>query len=171
MRSMMRCFIAILPLTSGCSVLGIGDRGTEVGVIALSGGLGASASAVDPSRAPAAAEPCCDNSPVLEAPDTVAAGVAFDAVVRTFGPNGCWRAAGHRESGSATTIEVTPYDEDISEGRMCTTAIVRLPRTVRLVFSTAGTGTLIVRGRVSSLGGSAVSTDSMTTVSKTVVVR
>lgn len=172
MRFTRRCLIAILYLNAGCSFLGVGDRRAEVGVIALAGGFGASGAAAATSLEPVeVVEPCCSDSPVLEAPDTVAAGVAFAATVRTYGNDGCWRSAGYRESESEMTIEITPYDEYGGEGRLCTMAIVRLPRTVRLTFATVGTGTLVVRGRVGTLGGGTVSGDSMTTVSKTVVVR
>lgn len=173
MRASIVSLTASLALATGCSLLEVGNGDSRIGIIAfVDSPLPIASVSHQLPEAGTSVDGCCGSSPVLEVPDTVTAGVAFDAIVRTFGNNGCWRAAGYRESTSGMTIEITPYDESGDDGgRVCTMAIVRLPRTARVSFANAGIGTIVVRGRVSSIGGSVVSADSMTTVSTTVVVR
>jgi hypothetical protein len=91
--------------------------------------------------------------PVLVAPDTVQAGVPFDAVVTTIGASGCWSAGGARVSASAALAVITPYDiaprhHANGEPLFCTAALVRLPRTVQLTFGQRGEATIRVEGRV-----------------------
>lgn len=167
---LLRCLLTTSTL-AGCSAFGVTDRNTVIGVIARD------ASPTVSNTAPAQSvssshivETCCTDSPVLEAPDTVISGVSFEAILRTYGSNGCWRAAGYRESKSAMTIELTPHDEDGSEGKFCTMAVVRLRRTARLRFDSPGVGTIIVRGRLVFTGGGMTSPDSLVSVSKQVVV-
>lgn len=90
---------------------------------------------------------CCESDPVLEAPDTTTVGVAFDIVVRTFGPNGCWWGSGASTEGEASAVTITPFDMDRSGGKLCAQAIVRLPRTIKVTFSALGEGVIRVRGR------------------------
>jgi hypothetical protein len=88
--------------------------------------------------------------PVLEAPDTVEAGQAFDILVRTYGPDGCWREDGAVASVTGLVATVTPYDRDRGaedRSRACADMVVRLPRTVRLVFTEPGEAVLRVLGR------------------------
>jgi hypothetical protein len=88
-------------------------------------------------------------APVLEAPDSVRVGESFQIAVRTYGSDGCWRAAGETVSSSGMSVEITPYDErNTSRSVLCPTMIVRLPRTVTLSFSQPGEATLFILGRV-----------------------
>jgi hypothetical protein len=91
--------------------------------------------------------------PVLVAPDTVQAGVPFDAVVTTIGASGCWRAAGARLAASPALAVITPYDvapthHANGEPLFCTGALVRLSRSVQLTFGQRGEATIRVEGRV-----------------------
>lgn len=109
--------------------------------------------------------------PVLEAPDTVAAGGAFDVVVRTYGSDGCWRAAGAKTSRTDRTFTITPYDEHrVGAGWMCTMLVVRLPRTVRVTFAHPGEGVLRVNGR-KVLGDRLAGRKELTTIEKRIVIR
>ncbi len=88
--------------------------------------------------------------PMLEAPDTVAAGTAFEIIVRTAGPGGCWQAAGAEVSGSGLFIEVVPYDRVV--GPTCADADALMSRIVELVFSEPGEGVLRITGRIVIFG-------------------
>lgn len=86
--------------------------------------------------------------PAVEAPDTVDVGQPFDLIVRTYGSNGCWRAAGGDVKRAPGTIRVAPMDANMSSTRtQCTTEIVRLPRVFHLVISEPGEVRILVTGR------------------------
>lgn len=126
------------------------------------------------SGSSSAASPLSDvvEKPVLEAPDTVSAGVPFDMVVRTYGADGCWSEAGAEISVTALTMTVTPYDRREQRAEhLCTMAVVRLPRTVRASFSERGEGVVRVTGRKVLTGSGTASQEDLVTVEKWVVVR
>jgi hypothetical protein len=90
---------------------------------------------------------------VLSAPDTVNAGVPFQAVVTTIGASGCWRADGATTTMTVRQATITPYDfvhSRFADGSpmFCTAALVSLPRTVAITFAEAGEATIRVEGRV-----------------------
>jgi hypothetical protein len=90
---------------------------------------------------------------VLSAPDTVNAGVAFQAVVTTIGASGCWEADGATTNMTALQATITPYDfvrSRFADGSpmFCTAALVSLPRTVTITFAQAGEARIRVEGRV-----------------------
>jgi hypothetical protein len=111
---------------------------------------------------------------VLSAPDTVAAGVPFVATVTTIGASGCWQADGATTKMAAQQATITPYDfvrTHFSDGTpaVCTTALVSLPRTVTITFTTKGEATIRVEGRVVR-NGDLTSTQPVA-VEKSVIVR
>jgi hypothetical protein len=110
---------------------------------------------------------------VLRAPDTVTAGVRFDATITTVGLSGCWREAGADIGYDVRLVLVIPYDLVVTridgEPRLCTGALVQLPRTVRLVFGQTGNATLRVSGR--KLTGGVLGSGMPVSIEKQVVVR
>lgn len=111
-------------------------------------------------------------APVLEAPDTATAGVPFEVIVNTYGADGCWRAAGAEITATGSTAEITPYDIDANpQTAMCIMAVRRLPRSVRISFSTPGEGLIRVTGRRVVDDTGAELRDDTVTIEKRVVVR
>jgi hypothetical protein len=108
--------------------------------------------------------------PRIVAPDTVQAGVHFDATVSTVGADGCWRAEGATVELAPMLAAVRPYDRaNHSGGTVCPQMVVNLPRTVRLVFAEPGEGVIRVHGRRVVDGNLAAATEA--TVERRVVVR
>jgi hypothetical protein len=106
----------------------------------------------------------------IVAPDTVAAGVFFDATVTTVGANGCWSSDGAEVQLAPMVAEVRPHDRNGRGSNMaCTMALVDLPRTVRLRFAEAGEATIRVHGRRVVDGDFQGATEG--TIEKRVVVR
>jgi hypothetical protein len=166
------CCIALpFVLAAGCSSLtGPGDRqmgiiGTEDGETLLHAGSAGAVSSVLPDGA-GTSDPLL--LPVLESPDTVAVSTPFEAVVRTLGPDGCWRADGARVSGAPNGAEIVPYDR--ISGQNCTDAVRRLARTVTLRFDDSGEAVLRVTGRIISSDGGQ-SHERIGSVEKRIVVR
>ena len=91
--------------------------------------------------------------PALEAPDTVTAGEPFEIIVRTGGPDSCWRADGQKIKTAPGIIEVTPYDR-IIVGYGCADASVLLERTAEVVFNDPGKAVLRLTGRILLVGDS-----------------
>ena len=110
---------------------------------------------------------------VLAAPDTVAAGAAFDVTIATVGRRECWRQDGADVAYETKLAVVTPYDLVMTkvDGAPvgCAEMLVQLPRTVRLVFGQTGVATLRVRGR--RVTGGELSSATPATVEKQIVVR
>lgn len=89
-------FVATTVVSAGCGLITGPDA-----VIGIVERIGPSLSAIPPksvaqlrSSDPTPPAACCDDDPVLEAPDTVRAAVAFTVLVRTYGAHGCWRGTG-----------------------------------------------------------------------------
>ncbi len=110
-----------------------------------------------------------DDLPVLEAPDTVEAGIRFAVVVRTYGSSGCWSEAGAERSTTGLVIAITPYDRH--KNVLCHGALVRLPRTLAFSLSQRGEGVIRVTGRAGVSGSGSGSRDTYATVEKRVIVR
>lgn len=87
----------------------------------------------------------------IAAPDTVQAGVPFQAVVTTVGLAGCWREAGSETEAHPALAVVTPYDyaPNMQKGTdiACTGDLKELPRAVEVRFTEPGTAILRVSGR------------------------
>lgn len=75
-------------------------------------------------------------------------GVPFEVVVRTLGNSGCWEVARTDVENGPDLAEVTPVDRDrISEGIVCTAAMVELVHELELTFTELGEALIRVRGR------------------------
>lgn len=106
--------------------------------------------------------------PLLEAPDTVDAGVVFQIIVRTSATAGCNAPDGAEVAAADTMVEVVPYDRKTGPG--CWDAVGALPRSVELVFPDPGDVLIRVTGRVLIVGDSVVE-ERMGSVDHPVVVR
>jgi hypothetical protein len=82
----------------------------------------------------------------LVAPDTVAAGEAFDVEVTTIGLNGCWRAGGQSVQVEDGVVTLTPSDVR-SGAHVCTQILSELRHSSRVTLATPGEWTLRVAGR------------------------
>jgi hypothetical protein len=88
---------------------------------------------------------------VLQAPDTVDAGQAFEVRTNTVGPNGCWRSDGQTVGKVGRVVVLRPYDSH-SGSEVCTEALVYLSHSSTLVLDEPGEWTLRVNGRRLRMG-------------------
>ena len=85
---------------------------------------------------------------VVTAPDTVAVGTSFTAVVTTLGSSSCTRAAGAHVGVSGLTATVVPFDSVPGDKHAtCTSDLRAFPRDVSLTFGAAGQAAIAVAGR------------------------
>ncbi len=103
----------------------------------------------------------------LVVPDTVGAGVTFQATVTTYGPSSCWKADGATVDVAGLTAEIVPYDVT-TVGGGCTAVTVYPTRQVGITFGQTGIGTVRVKGRQM---GTDVGTQPTVLIEKQVVVR
>ena len=82
----------------------------------------------------------------ITAPQSVQAGAEFSVIVRTVGPNGCWRAGDTPVEYAAGEVRITPYDVH-SGAQACTELLGYLPHPVKLRLDTPGEVVLRVQGR------------------------
>lgn len=68
------------------------------------------------------------------APDSVAAGAAFDVLISTWGPDGCWRKGSDRihQKGPLQSYILPSDREHVGRGGICTDNIVNFQHTVRM---------------------------------------
>lgn len=157
-------------LLSGCDLVS-SQGGREVGIIGTEGAGLFRSEAVSRDRAAGAGGGESQDPlalPVLEAPDTVAAGASVEITVRTLGPNGCWREDGATVSSSAFEIEIVPYDR--VAGQNCTDAVRRLARRVIVRFDEPGEAVLRVTGRIVSWPAGE-QTERLDSIERSIVVR
>lgn len=83
---------------------------------------------------------------VIEAPDTVNAGQAFEITVYTIGPTGCWAADGADVHTGSTIVHVTPWDRH-SGAEVCSTVLSYLERSVMVTLLQPGEWTIRASGR------------------------
>lgn len=95
---------------------------------------------------------------VIEAPDTVRAGVAFGAVVNTSGSSSCTTPVRTDVVVDGLVARITPYDRVAEEGTDCTADVAPRPHPVEITFPKAGAGTLEVRARTRNASGTPVDT-------------
>lgn len=81
---------------------------------------------------------------VLEAPDTVLAGSAFDVTVNTFGSSSCVRAERLDVEVTGAVARLTPYDRVAPAGSPCTPDLSAHPHTASVTFASPGPATLEV---------------------------
>jgi hypothetical protein len=103
---------------------------------------------------------------VIEAPDTVTVGQAFQAVVNTIGPSGCWTADGLEVQTAGRVVGMTAWDRH-SGADVCTTVLTLLAHPTNLTLDQTGEWTLKVTGRRVRDGQA----DDMVTAERTVYVR
>jgi hypothetical protein len=99
---------------------------------------------------------------MVQLPDTVAAGEAFAATVRTYG-GGCTKKGDTKVEVDDLRATVTPYDFRV-ESNICTDILNAFQHTAMLRFQRAGTAEVVVRGRKQP-------GDEVVTVKRMVVVR
>lgn len=108
-------------------------------------------------------------APALVVPDTADVGQEFSVTVDTYGPDGCWQAAGTDVNQKDLIISIVAYDKmEQGPGVVCTMAPVRLPRTLSVAFHSRGAGLVKLTGR--RIYESGESPDTIT-IEKVVVVR
>ncbi len=88
--------------------------------------------------------PTDDLTPVIQAPDTVPAALAFEVVVNTFGSSGCVQPDGVALAPGPAHATVIPYDLVASEA--CTRDFAPRPHPVTLVFTQPGSARIVVHG-------------------------
>ena len=86
--------------------------------------------------------------PTIEAPDTVRAGIAFGAVVNTFGSSTCVIPDGVELTLGPAEARVVPYDEVTTGGGgvACTADLAARPHPVELRFTQAGVARIVAAG-------------------------
>jgi hypothetical protein len=87
---------------------------------------------------------------VIEAPDTVLAGSAFEVTVNTFGSSSCVRAERLDVEVVGSVARLTPYDRVAPSDQPCTPDIATHPHTASVTFPTRGHAVLEVLGRAGS---------------------
>jgi hypothetical protein len=87
---------------------------------------------------------------VIEAPDTVRAGRAFEVTVNTVGSSSCVRAERLEVQVTDTVARLTPYDRVAPDGVPCTEDLAAHPHVASVTFPSRGTGALEVLGRSSA---------------------
>jgi hypothetical protein len=87
----------------------------------------------------------------LTAPDTVAAGEAFEVMTHTVGPSGCWRSDGQTVTTAGRVVVVRPYDSH-SGSEACTEVLLFLAHSATLVLTEPGEWILRVDGRRLRMG-------------------
>lgn len=104
--------------------------------------------------------------PLLDAPDTVAAGVPFTVSVRTYG-GGCIDEGDTQVGIDGQTVEIRPFDvfpTDLPDNYACPSILRFYSHIASVRLDRAGVATLRAIGRVSP-------GDSTTTIERTLVVR
>jgi hypothetical protein len=99
---------------------------------------------------------------VIEAADTVQAGVAFGVTVNTFGSSSCVRAERLDVTVDGAVARLTPYDRVAPSNVACTEDFGSHPHTGTVTFATPGDAVLEAVGKAGS---------GDTVVRKAVVVR
>jgi hypothetical protein len=83
-------------------------------------------------------------TPVIDAPDTVHAAIAFEVVVNTFGSSGCVEPDGVALAAGPAYATVIPYDL-VAPGA-CTRDFAAQPHPVTLTFTQPGSARIVVHG-------------------------
>lgn len=89
-----------------------------------------------------------EGDPYMEVPDTVDAGVPFTLVARTYG-NSCVRLGPTDVVQGPSAAVVVPYDYTVLSGGPCQDELNSFDHEVVLVFSSEGSATVTVQGRIS----------------------
>jgi hypothetical protein len=158
--------LLLLPAVTACEMATGPDGQRVVGILEWQ-------SAAQGSLASSSLMMADGNIAVITAPDTVDAGVPFEATITTVGSDGCWREAGAEKEMADHLAVVVPYDRVLTEKNGesigCTQALVWLPRFVEITFAESGEAILRVKGRKVIGGNYAEATP--VTVEKRIFVR
>ena len=84
---------------------------------------------------------------IIEAPDTVLAGRAFEVTVNTLGSSSCVRPERLDVEMTDTVARLTPYDRVAPAGTPCTEDLTAHPHVASVTFPSRGSGMLEVLGR------------------------
>jgi hypothetical protein len=104
----------------------------------------------------------------IAAPDTVAAGEPFDAVVYSYGSTTCATPVRADVAMDGLVARVTPYVRVPDDpGTVCTEDESPRPHPVRLTFPAAGAGVIELHGRAADEAG----TVGPVVISRTIVIR
>lgn len=82
----------------------------------------------------------------ITAPATARVGVPFEVIVRTIGPNGCWRAGDTTVEHAAGEVRITAYDVH-SGAQACPELLGYLPHRVQVTLDAPGEVILRAQGR------------------------
>jgi hypothetical protein len=84
---------------------------------------------------------------IIEAPDTVFAGRAFEVTVNTIGSSSCVRPERLDVAMADSVARLTPYDRVAPTGTPCTEDLTTHPHVASVTFPSRGSGMLEVLGR------------------------
>jgi len=84
---------------------------------------------------------------IIEAPDTVLAGSAFEVTVNTFGSSSCVRPERLDVEMADSVARLTPYDRVAPASTPCTDDLRAHPHVASVTFPSRGSGMLEVLGR------------------------
>lgn len=136
--------LAVLALTAACG-------GSEPSEPAHEQNLGGT-----PERRVGVIAGAGEGAVVIDAPETVPAGVPFTVVVNSFGSSSCVQPDGVESATGAAAATITPYDL-VSEGVPCTKDHAARPHPVTLTFTEPGPARITARGMAPGGGWTTVS--------------
>ena len=116
---------------------------TALSLALMAGGCSSNTEPADPRQVGVIA-PTDYLTPVIDAPDTVHAALAFEVVVNTFGSSGCVQPDGVALATGPAHATLIPYDV-VSQGA-CTRDFAARPHPVTLAFTRPGLARIVVHG-------------------------
>jgi hypothetical protein len=123
----LTAIIGAVFVATSCSGFTDSETGRVVGIISTGGG----------------------RPTVIEAPDTVRLGLAFDAIVNSFGSSSCTTPDGVKLTLEPAVARVIPFDRVPADNSVaCTADISPRPHPVELRFTAPGTATIVAEGMV-----------------------
>lgn len=117
---------------------------TTLSLVLLAGGCSSSPAGPAGPRQVGVIAPTDYLTPVIDAPDTVHAAIAFEVVVNTFGSSGCVQPDGVTLVTGPALAAVVPYD--LVTSGMCPRDFAPRPHPVTLRFTRPGPARIVVRG-------------------------
>lgn len=117
---------------------------TTLSLVLMAGGCSSSTTEPAGPRQVGVIAPTDYLTPVIDAPDTVHAAIAFELVVNTFGSSGCVQPDGASLAAGPAHATVIPYDLVMSGA--CTRDFTARPHPVTLRFTQPGLARIVVHG-------------------------
>lgn len=143
-------FLLICIFLIGCGLLDTNQTSNEIGIIELiEPNINDQNSAVKTMNSDSGYQ-MEKPEQMLEVPDTVKAGQAFDIKVWTIGLNSCWKEDGADLKQENNNVTITPYDLDTrkeDENKPCLDVIIYPRRTLEIVLETPGEAVINLVGR------------------------